>query len=165
MPVPRENKKILDVLFLDIELLTTNGIEVGHFYKRRTGKHGNCNCLHFSEQQLCDGFISCTAYRFSDKALDKIKVGNVMDRIQKISEYRKGIFEYFGSGYYFKVLYKDILYFSSQNKKVHLVLKDGQKEFNGKLKEIAKKIPGNLIQIHQSYLIKFDYIEECIMNL
>ena len=67
----------------------------------------------------------------------------------------------FGNGYYFKVLYKDILYFSSQNKKVHLVLKDGQKEFNGKLKEIAKKIPGNFIQIHQSYLINFDYIEEC----
>ena len=55
----------------------------------------------------------------------------------------------------------EILYFSSQNKKVHLVLKDGQKEFNGKLKEIAKKIPGNFIQIHQSYLINFDYIEEC----
>ncbi|WP_243099545.1 LytTR family DNA-binding domain-containing protein [Blautia wexlerae] len=34
-------------------------------------------------------------------------------------------------------------------------------EFNGKLKEIAKKIPGNFIQIHQSYLINFDYIEEC----
>ena len=59
------------------------------------------------------------------------------------------------------MLYKEILYFSSQNKKVHLVLKDGQKEFNGKLKEIAKKIPGNFIQIHQSYLINFDYIEEC----
>ena len=98
---------------------------------------------------------------FLIKPLDKIKVGNVMNRIQKISEVRKGIFEYFGSGYYFKVLYKDILYFSSQNKKVHLVLKDGQKEFNGKLKEIAKKIPGNFIQIHQSYLINFDYIEEC----
>ena len=98
---------------------------------------------------------------FLIKPLDKIKVGNVMDRIQKISEVRKGIFEYFVSGYYFKVLYKDILYFSSQNKKVHLVLKDGQKEFNGKLKEIAKKIPGNFIQIHQSYLINFDYIEEC----
>lgn len=98
---------------------------------------------------------------FLIKPLDKIKVGNVMNRIQKISEVRKGIFEYFGSGYYFKVLYKDILYFSSQNKKVHLVLKDGQKEFNGRLKEIAKKIPGNFIQIHQSYLINFDYIEEC----
>ena len=98
---------------------------------------------------------------FLIKPLDKIKVGNVMNRIQKISEVRKGIFEYFGSGYYFKVLYKDILYFSSQNKKVYLVLKDGQKEFNGRLKEIAKKIPGNFIQIHQSYLINFDYIEEC----
>lgn len=36
----RENKKILDVLFLDIELLTTNGIEVGRFIRenRKTWK-------------------------------------------------------------------------------------------------------------------------------
>ena len=33
MPVPERNKKILDVLFLDIELLTTNGIEVGCFIR------------------------------------------------------------------------------------------------------------------------------------
>ncbi|MFR5916503.1 MAG: LytTR family DNA-binding domain-containing protein [Blautia wexlerae] len=37
-------------------------------------------------------------------------------------------------------------------------------EFNGKLKEIAKKIPGNFIQIHQSYLINFDYIKNVLMN-
>ena len=122
----RENKKILDVLFLDIELLTTNGIEVGRFIRE--------------EQENME-----TAIVY----------------ISANSSYAMDLFRVQPTDFLIKPLYKDILYFSSQNKKVHLVLKDGQKEFNGKLKEIAKKIPGNFIQIHQSYLINFDYIEEC----
>ena len=157
----RENKKILDMLFLDIELLTTNGIEVGRFIREEQENMETAIVYISANSSYAMDLFRVQPTDFLIKPLDKIKVGNVMNRIQKISEVRKGIFEYFGSGYYFKVLYKDILYFSSQNKKVYLVLKDGQKEFNGKLKEIAKKIPGNFIQIHQSYLINFDYIEEC----
>ena len=157
----REKEQISDVLFLDIELLTTNGIEVGRFIREEQENMETAIVYISANSSYAMDLFRVQPTDFLIKPLDKIKVGNVMDRIQKISEVRKGIFEYFVSGYYFKVLYKDILYFSSQNKKVHLVLKDGQKEFNGKLKEIAKKIPGNFIQIHQSYLINFDYIEEC----
>ena len=145
----------------DIELLTTNGIEVGRFIREEQENMETAIVYISANSSYAMDLFRVQPTDFLIKPLDKIKVGNVMNRIQKISEVRKGIFEYFGNGYYFKVLYKDILYFSSQNKKVHLVLKDGQKEFNGKLKEIAKKIPGNFIQIHQSYLINFDYIEEC----
>ncbi len=97
----RENKKILDVLFLDIELLTTNGIEVGRFIREEQEKHGNCNCLHFSEQQLCDGSISCTAYRFSDQTF----------RQNKSWECHEQDSENFGSQKrYFRVLWQWILF-------------------------------------------------------
>ena len=73
----------------------------GTFYKRRTGKHGNCNCLHFSEQQLCDGFISCTAYRFSDQTF----------RQNKSWECHEQDSENFGSQKrYFRVLWQWILF-------------------------------------------------------
>ena len=94
----RENKKILDVLFLDIELLTTNGIEVGRFIRE---EQENCNCLHFSEQQLCDGSISCTAYRFSDQTF----------RQNKSWECHEQDSENFGSQKrYFRVLWQWILF-------------------------------------------------------
>ena len=67
----REKEQIPDVLFLDIELLTTNGIEVGRFIREEQENMETAIVLHFSEQQLCDGFISCTADRFSDQPLDK----------------------------------------------------------------------------------------------
>jgi DNA-binding LytR/AlgR family response regulator len=94
----RENKKILDVLFLDIELLTTNGIEVGRFIRE---EQENSNCLHFSEQQLCDGFIPCTAYRFSDQTF----------RQNKSWECHEQDSENFGSQKrYFRVLWQWILF-------------------------------------------------------
>ena len=118
----RENKKILDVLFLDIELLTTNGIEVGRFIREEQENMETAIVYISANSSYAMDLFRVQPTDFLIKPLDKIKVGNVMNRIQKISEVRKGIFEYFGSGYYFKVLYKDI---------------------------------------HQSYLINFDYIEEC----
>ena len=113
----RENKKILDVLFLDIELLTTNGIEVGRFIREEQENMETAIVYISANSSYAMDLFRVQPTYFLIKPLDKIKVGNVMNRIQKISEVRKGIFEYFGSGYYFKVLYKDILYFSSQNKK------------------------------------------------
>lgn len=122
----REKEQIPDVLFLDIELLTTNGIEVGRFIREEQENMETAIVYISANSSYAMDLFRVQPTDFLIKPLDKIKVGNVMNRIQKISEVRKGIFEYFGSGYYFKVLYKDILYFSSQNKKVHLVLKDGQ---------------------------------------
>lgn len=157
----REKEQILDVLFLDIELLTTNGIEVGRFIREEQENMETAIVYISASSSYAMDLFRVQPVDFLIKPLDERKVRNVMDRIRKILEIRKGIFEYFVSGYYFKVLYKDILYFSSQNKKIRLVLKESQKEFNGKLKEVAKKIPANFIQIHQSYLVNFDYIEEC----
>ncbi len=98
---------------------------------------------------------------FLIKPLDQYKVEDVMERARKLTERRKGLFEYYSGGIYFKVMYKDILYFVSDNKKIRMVMKDGEKEFTGKIKEIGKTVPVNFIQIHQSYLINFDCIDEC----
>ena len=101
----RENKKILDVLFLDIELLTTNGIEVGRFIREEQENMETAIVYISANSSYAMDLFRVQPTDFLIKPLDKIKVGNVMNRIQKISEVRKGIFEYFGSGYYFKVLY------------------------------------------------------------
>ena len=98
---------------------------------------------------------------FLIKPLDQHKVEDVMERARKLTERRKGLFEYCSGGIYFKVMYKDILYFVSDNKKIRMVMKDGEKEFTGKLKDIGKTVPVNFIQIHQSYLINFDCIDDC----
>ena len=82
----RENKKILDVLFLDIELLTTNGIEVGRFIREEQENMETAIVYISANSSYAMDLFRVQPKDFLIKPLDKIKVGNVMDRIQKISE-------------------------------------------------------------------------------
>ena len=83
----------------------------------------------------------------------------------KLHERKKQVFEYCVKGYNYKVSYKDIVYFYSRDKKINIVLKNEERQFNGKLKNIAKAVPHNFILIHQSYLINLDFVTECSYEL
>ena len=69
----RENKKILDVLFLDIELLTTNGIEVGRFIREEQENMETAIVYISANSSYAMDFISCTADRFSDQTFRQNK--------------------------------------------------------------------------------------------
>lgn len=150
-----------DVLFLDIELLTTDGVKIGNYIREELDNLETIIVYISAKSSYAMELFRIQPLDFLIKPLDKHKVEEVMERVKRLTEKRKGLFEYCSGGFYFKVMYKDIVYFYSQNKKIHVILKDGEKEFTGKLKEIAKMMPVNFLQIHQSYLINYDYIDEC----
>ena len=157
----KNKKNLLDVLFLDIELLTTDGIKVGRFIREELDNLETLIIYISAKSSYAMELFRIQPLDFLIKPLDQHKVEDVMERARKLTERRKGLFEYYSGGIYFKVMYKDILYFVSDNKKIRMVMKDGEKEFTGKLKDIGKTVPVNFIQIHQSYLINFDCIDEC----
>ena len=80
----RENKKILDVLFLDIELLTTNGIEVGRFIREEQENMETAIVYISANSSYAMDLFRVQPTDFLIKPLDKIKVGNVMNRIQNV---------------------------------------------------------------------------------
>lgn len=157
----KNKENLLDVLFLDIELLTTDGIKVGRFIREELDNLETLIIYISAKSSYAMELFRIQPLDFLIKPLDQHKVEDVMKRARKLTERRKGLFEYYSGGIYFKIMYKEIMYFSSQNKKVRMILKDGEKEFTGKIKDIVKNVPSNFIQIHQSYLINYDYIEEC----
>lgn len=152
---------VLDVLFLDIELQTTDGIQVGRFIREKLDNLDTIIIYISAKSSYAMELFQAQPLDFLIKPLTEEKLQRVMEQVQRLTEKRKAIFEYFSNGFYFKVLLKDIQYFYSENKKVHMVLINGEKEFNGKLREVGKKFPVSFIQIHQSYLVNFDYIEQC----
>ena len=85
----RENKKILDVLFLDIELLTTNGIEVGRFIREEQENMETAIVYISANSSYAMDLFRVQPTDFLIKPLDKIKVGNVMNRIQKFRKSEK----------------------------------------------------------------------------
>lgn len=94
-------------------------------------------------------------------------VEGVMERCLKVYIKKNQIFECYSKaqGRFYKVSFKDIIYFYSQNKKINIVLKNNEIQFNGKLKDVANIVPHNFILIHQSYLVNLDFVVECSYEL
>lgn len=151
----------LDLLFLDIELISTNGIKVGSFIREELENLETMIVYISSKNTYAMHLFRLQPLDFLIKPLTQDLVDGVMDRSIKLYEKRNQFFEYHTKGSHFKIPYKDILYFYSENKKINIVLKEEKLQFNGRLREISRIVPHNFILIHQSYLVNLDYIAEC----
>lgn len=159
----REN--ILDMLFLDIELISTDGIKIGSFIREELENIETTIVYISSKSSYAMNLFRTQPLDFLVKPLLPKVINDVMDRSINLYERKNQLFEYYSKGYYFKVPYKDIIYFYSQNKKINIVFKEEELQFNGKLKNIASIVPHNFILIHQSYLVNSDFIVECSYEL
>lgn len=155
----------LDMLFLDINLNSTDGIKVGKFIREEIENLETAIIFISSESSYAMNLFKIQPFDFLIKPLKSEAIEEVLDRIIKLSRRKNQIFEHYAKGYYIRVPYKEIIYFSSRDKKINIVLKEKEMQFNGKLKELAKRVPHNFIQIHQSYLINIDFVEECTYEL
>lgn len=156
-----KNKSTLDILFLDIELISTDGIAVGNYIREKI-KNTEITIIYISSKSsYAMELFRIQPLDFLIKPLVKEAVYDVMKRAIKIYEKKNLLFEYYSKGCHFKVPYKEIIYFYSQNKKINIVMNNKEVQFNGKLKDMAGIVPYNFILIHQSYLINLDFVMQC----
>lgn len=151
----------IDLLFLDIELITTSGIEVGRYIRKEFEDHEINIAYISSKSSYAMELFKIRPIDFLIKPIKYEDVAQIIEEALKISRRKKLIFEYHAKGIYGKVKYKDIICFSSDNKKINIILEDSVITFNGRLKEIFSTLPDNFIQIHQSYIINLDHLSEC----
>ena len=84
-----------------------------------------------------------------------------MEKIFCISDKSECNFEYKNQENSYRVMYKDILYFQSDGRKINIVMENDSQSFYGKLSEIEQECPeGLFLRIHKSYLINMHYIKE-----
>ena len=141
------------MLFLDIELISTDGIKVGKFIRDELENLEIAIVYISSKSSYAMNLFRVQPIDFLIKPIEKEKLMEVILCGIKLHERKNQVFEYCIKGYNYKVPYKDIVYFYSQDKKINIVLKNKEMQFNGKLKNIANVVPHNFILIHQSYLI------------
>lgn len=151
----------LDILFLDIELISTNGIKVGNFIREELENLETMIIFISSKSNYVMELFQVMPLGFLLKPLETDQVEQLLSKGLRLYERKNQTFEYYSKGNIFKIPYKEILYFYSENKKINIVLKKEEIQFNGKLKEVAATVPHNFIMIHQSYLINLDYMLEC----
>lgn len=151
----------LDILFLDIQLISTDGISIGNFIRSVLEDMETIIIFISSKSSYAMSLFKIQPLDFLIKPLKDKTVEDTLERAIRVYESKNQIFEYYSKGYFFKIPYNKIIYFYSQNKKIVIVLKDKELSFNAKLKEVATRVPHNFVMIHQSYLINLDYVQEC----
>mgnify|MGYP000931457881 CR=1 FL=1 len=151
-----EKEHSFELIFLDIEMKTLSGIDVGKKIREKfqdyitkivfiSGKDGY-------DRQLFD----IQPFNFIPKPIEKDKVIHVVSLSMQLSDKINALFSYKKGHSIYKVPIKDIVYFESLNREIKLVSTFGKDIFYGILEEIFCELEKyNFIQIHKSYIINY----------
>ena len=151
----------INILFLDIELPGKDGVMVGK-YIREVLEEENIFLVYISsKEEYALELFQNQPFDFLIKPIKKERLYHVMEKIFCISDKSECNFEYKNQGNSYRVMYKDILYFQSDGRKINIVMENDSQSFYGKLSEIEQECPeGLFLRIHKSYLINMHYIKE-----
>lgn len=148
------------LIFIDIEMEQVDGISAAR--KIRETDHSVLFIYISGYDKYFKELFEVEPFRFLSKPLDKEK----FRRYFKEACHRIGETEVF---YQFKfnkkiqkVPLKDVVYFESRNRVVHIFFQDRSTAyFYGKLNNVEKELANSrkyFLRIHQSFLVNYDYI-------
>lgn len=157
--------KPIDLLFLDIELVSTNGIQIGKLIRHELENQDIGIVYISSKSSYALELFKIHPIDFLIKPIKAQDIGDTIDEALRLYNRNNTVFEYRANGYNCKIPYKDIIYFYSENKKINMVTPDSTIQFTGKIKDLTGLMPNNFIQIHQSYIINMNHMNECSYEL
>lgn len=148
-----------DILFLDIEFPTDNGISVGK-YIRDVLDDERMNIVYISHKtNYAMELFQIHPYDFLVKPIQEKLVHSIIAKILKLDEVQSKEFRYSYNKVDYNIPYGDILYFTSNNRKVSICKRDGDEVFfYGKLADIAEILPFQFARISKSYIVNMKYI-------
>lgn len=151
----------LDLIFLDIELYESSGIDVGDFIRNQNGDYTTHIVFVSSKQDYAMQLFKVQPLDFLIKPVTREQIREVLQGSIRQRAESRAVFEYQKGSTYYQLPCSDILYFMSSDKRIKIVVNDGDRpEFYGRLKNIADRLPKQFLTVHQSYIINCDYVSE-----
>lgn len=151
-------KQQVDILFLDIELFKMTGIQTGNFI-RNSLEDRNMQIIYISgKSSYAQELFKTQPMDFLVKPITQEDIEETLDLAIKILRKNIGKFEFqIGFDFYY-ISFGDILYFSSEGRKIKIFTIHGEKEFYGKLRDVSEKLSDSFLSIHHSYIINQTYV-------
>ncbi|MFV0503928.1 MAG: LytR/AlgR family response regulator transcription factor [Lachnospirales bacterium] len=139
-----------DLIFLDIEIDTITGIDIGNKIRDELDNH-ICRIVFISskdgyEQQL----FNIQPFNFFRKPIKKDVIYNCLDLVIKLLNIQEPYFTYKKGSNINRVMYKDILYFEKVKRKIKIVMFKKYDFFNGTISQLIEVIPNNYVKSHGS---------------
>ncbi|RDU24463.1 LytR/AlgR family response regulator transcription factor [Anaerosacchariphilus polymeriproducens] len=160
-----------DIVFLDIVLGDKNGIDLGKIIRDKLKDEDTYIVFISSQECYAMELFDVRPFHFLIKPLNKDRVFEVVEKIVELLDHTEKYFIYKKAGESCRVPINDILYFESENRKIHIHTIDGIKDFYGKLPEVYEKLDKmQFIYIHKSYLVndhqivKLEYEQVTLSN-
>lgn len=150
-----------DIIFLDIELMMMNGVEVGRKIREEMNNQATHIVYISGKESYAMELFEIRPLNFLLKPLKYWKIEEVFKTAIKLIRNNNQIFEYQNGRSYYRLPIKDILYFESHGKKIEINMTNEVQEFYGKLSAIETQLSKlDFIPIHKSYLINYAHVIE-----
>ena len=148
------------LIFIDIEMEQIDGISAAR--KIRETDRSVLFIYISGYDKYFKELFEVEPFRFLSKPLDKEKFRRYFkEACQRIGE-TEVFFQFTFNRELRKVPLKDVVYFESSNRVVHIFFGDGSTTyFYGKLSDVEKELAESrryFLRIHQSFLVNYDYI-------
>lgn len=153
--------KTYELLYLDIEMINLNGIDVA---KKIRDRNIDSIIIYISgyDNYFIDLF-EVEPFRFIRKPVnEKIFLEYFQKAYEKIIR-EDAYFEYKFNKVAYKVLTRNIMFFESTGRIINIHNQDSTGKFYGKLNSIERKLEDGkvpFLRIHQSYLVNYGFIKE-----
>lgn len=153
-----KNEHSFDLIFLDIEIGTTTGIEVGTKIRVEFDDHISKIVFITSKNGYESQLFDIQPLNFLRKPIDPQRLQKCLDLTIKLLGKENKTFEYKKDYDIVKVKIKDILYFEKVGRKIKIVTTYGEDFFNETISSIQSRLPQNFIEPHASFLVDFNKI-------
>ena len=149
-----------DIIFLDIDMGPSNGIEVARRLRRLQARALLIFVTNYVEYSP-DGY-EVNAFRFLLKSQMEAKLPSYYKDALQVLQRREAVFTYAFNGETCRVKLRDILYLESQGRMVclhTLTPTRGGSCFYGKMEEVEERLAeSGFVRVHKSYLVNMAHI-------
>lgn len=153
-----ENEGCFDLIFLDIELGTTTGIEVGSKIRDVFDDYSSKIVFITSKNGYEIQLFDIQPLNFLRKPIEAEKIFKCINLCLKIIGVENNVFEYKKQHSICRIKTKDVFYFEKISRKIKIVTTLGEDIFNDTMTNIIEELPTNFIISHESFIVNFNRI-------
>ncbi len=150
---------LLDILFLDIELGGVTGIDAARALRKKSGHFELIFVTGFSDYVFNGYEVGALNYILKPYQPEKIRAV-LQSALEKLHKNRDHYFPIQQKNQIRKVPLSEILYFTSDLRKIVLTTRNEKLEFYGKLSEIKEQLPAVFVRVHQRYIVHLKYVDQ-----
>lgn len=150
-----------DLIFLEIELCTMNGIAAGRVIREEICDNRTQIVYISSDREHAMDLFQVRPMDFLIKPISKEKVAEAVEKAMFLLQSYDTCFELKKRNEFIRIPYADIVYFESRNRKIIVHTDAGEYETYQKLQDVESLVPPGFIRIHKSYLINRMHVFHC----